>query len=263
VEEVVEETPSTVTLRFPYAPRASPGQFVMLWLPGDDEIPMSLSYPEGDRKGVTVKAMGTTSRHVQRIRTGDPIGIRGPYGHGFDLSPRRLLLVAGGSGAAVLAPGAEAAVRQGSTVTAALGATTRTELLFEERFRAMGAHVHVATDDGSIGHAGYVTELARRLLDSHEFDVIWTCGPEVMMQKVVAAARGPGTPVVLALERHMKCALGLCDACAIGPYHVCIDGPIFPAERIAGLPEFGRFQRDASGRRVYPGSGPARGGAHA
>ena len=198
-----------------------------------------------------------------RFRPCDPIGIRGPYGNAFDLSPHRLLLIAGGSGAAVLAPGAEAAVRRGSAVTVALGATTRAELLFEERFRAMGAHVHVATDDGSIGHPGYVTDLAKGLLDSHTFDAIWTCGPEVLMQKVVAADRGPGTPVILALERHMKCALGVCDACAIGPYHVCVDGPVFPADQITGLPEFGRFQRDASGRRVSPGSGPDRGAAHA
>ena len=244
------ETPSTVTLRFRYDPPAVPGQFIMLWIPGDDEVPMSLSYLEGDLKGVTVKAMGSTSRRVQSISPGDFIGVRGPYGNHFDLSPRRILVVAGGSGAAGLAPAAEAARRRGATVTVALGATTRAELLFEARFRAMDAEVHLATDDGSLGAKGFVTELAHRLLGSHSFDAVWTCGPEVMMRKVVEAARPRGVPVVLAMERHMKCALGLCDACAIGPYHVCIDGPVFPAEKIVSLSEFGHFQRDASGRRV-------------
>lgn len=251
VESRVVETPSTVTLRFSYPPEAVPGQFVMLWVPGDDEIPMSLSYPTGPVKGVTVKAMGATSRHVQSIAPGDWIGIRGPYGNRFDLSPRRILVVAGGSGAAVLAPAAEAARRGGSFVTVALGATTAPELLFEERFRAMGAEVHVATDDGSVGVHGYVTNVADRLLTSHPFDVAWTCGPEVMMRKVVTAADAQGVPTVLAMERHMKCALGLCDACAIGPYHVCVDGPVFPAAAIAPLAEFGGFQRDPSGRRVH------------
>lgn len=249
----VLETPSTVTLRFPYAPEAVPGQFVMLWIPGDDEIPMSLSYPTGPLKGVTVKAMGATSRHVQSIAEGDWIGIRGPYGNRFDLHPRRVLVVAGGSGAAVLAPAAEAARAGGSFLTVALGATTAAELLFEERFRAMPAEVHVATDDGSVGVHGYVTKIAESLLQSHPFDVVWTCGPEVMMRKVVAAADAQHVPTVLAMERHMKCALGLCDACAIGPFHVCVDGPVFAAERIAPLAEFGGFQRDPSGRRVHRG----------
>jgi dihydroorotate dehydrogenase electron transfer subunit len=253
VESRVLETPSTVTLRFRYAPEAIPGQFVMLWIPGDDEIPMSLSYPGGPLKGVTVKAMGATSRHIQSIREGDWIGVRGPYGNQFDLTPNRILIVAGGSGAAVLAPAAEAARARGSLVTVALGATTAAELLFEERFRQMAAEVHVATDDGSVGVHGFVTKIAERLLDSHPFDAVWTCGPEVMMRKVVAAADLHSAPTVLAMERHMKCALGLCDACAIGPYHVCVDGPVFPAGAIAPLAEFGGFQRDPSGRRVHRG----------
>lgn len=250
VEERVVETPSTVTLRFDYRPPAVPGQFVMLWIPGDDEIPMSLSYVEGERKGVTVKAMGGTSRGIQTVPVGAQVGIRGPYGNAFDLTAGRILVVGGGSGAAVLAPAAEVARKRGATVVVALGATKRAELLFEERFRSMGAHVHLATDDGSIGTHGFVTDLVRHLFESHSFDVVWTCGPEVMMRKVVEAARPHATPVVMALERHMKCALGLCDACAIGPYHVCVDGPVFPAEKIAPLAEFGGFQRDASGRRI-------------
>lgn len=249
VAEVERETPSTVTLRFDYAPAAAPGQFVMIWLPGDDEVPMSLSYV-GSRKGVTVKTMGETSRHVQSIAPGTLLGFRGPYGNRFDLSPRRILVVGGGSGSAVLAPAAEMAIAQGSRVTAALGATTRAELLFEERFRRMGARVEVATDDGTSGHAGFVTEPARRLLETEGFDVVWTCGPEVMMRKVVQAAEGPRVPVVCSVERHMKCALGLCDACALGPYHVCVDGPVFPAERLVPLEDFGAFKRDPSGRHV-------------
>ena len=123
VTEKVQETPSTVTLRFPYAPAAGPGQFVMVWVPGDDELPMSLSYASGPSKGVTVKVMGDTSRRIQSIRSGTFLGIRGPYGNQFDLSPRKVLVVAGGSGAAVLAPAAEAALSRGASVVAALGAT--------------------------------------------------------------------------------------------------------------------------------------------
>jgi len=250
VTDRVVETPSTVTLRFPYPASADPGQFVMVWIPGDDEIPMSLSYTDGPVKGVTIKAMGGTSRRVQSIHEGAPVGIRGPYGNRFDLSPRRILIVSGGSGAAVLAPAAERARTAGSSVTVALGATRAPELLFKERFRSMGASVEVATDDGSEGTKGFVTAVAERLLESEAFDAVWTCGPEVMMKKVIVAASPRSVPVFCSMERHMKCALGMCDACALGPYHVCVDGPVFPAARLEKVPDFGVFHRDSSGRRV-------------
>ena len=249
VTSVDRETPSTVTLRFDYPAEAGPGQFVMIWLPGDDELPMSLSYL-GPRKGVTIKVMGETSRHVQGIAAGALLGFRGPYGNQFDVSPRRILVVGGGSGSAVLAPAAELARAKGGAVTVALGATTQKELLFEERFRGIGARVELATDDGTAGMKGYVTVVARQLLESETFDVVWTCGPEVMMRKVIEAAANPKVPVICSVERHMKCALGLCDACSLGPYHVCVDGPVFPAERLTAIPDFGRFKRDASGRHV-------------
>ena len=249
VVERVSETPSTVTLRFDDDRPAAPGQFVMLWIPGDDEIPMSLSYV-GARKGVTIKAMGGTSRRVLSLPAGARVGIRGPYGHAFDTTVHHPLVVAGGSGAAVLAPAAEVVRTRGDPVDVALGATTSAELLFEERFRAMGAPVDVATDDGSRGAQGYVTELVAPRLARGDVDVVWTCGPEVMMRKVMDAGRTAGVPVVASVERWMKCGLGLCDACALGPYHVCVDGPVFPAERLAPLAEFGRTKRDSSGRRV-------------
>jgi len=250
VTQCVRETPSTLTLRFEYAPPAEPGQFVMIWFPGDDELPMSLSYTEGMSKGVTIKAMGTTSRNVQSITPGTRVGLRGPYGNRFDLSPRKILIVSGGSGAAVLAPAAEIAARSGARLTVALGATQSAELLFRDRFARMGARLEIATDDGSEGTKGFVTAVADRLLRTEPFDAVWTCGPEVMMQKVAVAARPTGVPVFCSVERHMKCALGMCDACALGPLHVCVDGPVFPAERLMPLEEFGRSHRDPSGRRV-------------
>lgn len=250
VVERIVETPSTVTLRFDYAPSAEPGQFVMVWVPGDDELPMSLSYTAGTRKGVTIKRMGDTSARIQRIGPGTLLGVRGPYGNRFDPALRAVLAVAGGSGAAVLAPAVELARSQGARVSVALGATTAPELLFLERFRSLGAGVEVATDDGSRGTRGFVTEVARRLLSGGSFDAVWTCGPEVMMRKIVELARPHGVPVYCSVERHMKCALGMCDACALGPYHVCVDGPVFSAELLGRAPDFGAFHRDSSGRRV-------------
>jgi dihydroorotate dehydrogenase electron transfer subunit len=256
VRERVEETPSTVTLRFDDPAGASAGQFVMVWVPGVDEIPMSLSYT-GPSKGITVKVMGETSRRIQSIGPGTVLGIRGPYGNRFDLSPRRILVVGGGSGAAVLAPAAEAAIETGADVVVALGATTEAELLFADRFRRMGAVVHLATDDGSLGQPGYVTQAVEGLLGHQEFDAVWTCGPEVMMRKVIVAAEARDLPTFCSVERWMKCGLGLCDACALGRWHVCTDGPVFPGRTLAEAPGFAEFFRDASGRRRPYRSAPS------
>lgn len=253
VVERVQETPSTVTLRFADPAPARPGQFVMIWVPGDDELPMSLSYTD-DLKGVTVKRMGDTSGRILGIGPGKPLGIRGPYGGAFDLTPRRILVVGGGSGTAVLAPAAEAAAFRGREVSFALGATTAPEVLFADRLRPIAREMNLATDDGTVGHHGYVTDVAAEMIARGHYDAVWTCGPEIMMQKVAAAAGPTGPPVFCSVERHMKCALGMCDACALGPYHVCTDGPVFPAPTLLALPEFGRWHRDASGRRTGPGA---------
>lgn len=246
------ETPSTVTLRFHHATEARPGQFVMIWIPGDDELPMSLSYTDGSLKGVTVKAMGGTSRHILDLEAGSPIGIRGPYGGAtFDLRAPSVLVVSGGSGGAVLAPAAEALRARGGSVGTALGATTEKELLFRERFtRLSDRGVHVATDDGSTGHHGYVTDLAAKLLEEERWGALWTCGPEIMMVKLAAAAEKAHVPIFCSVEREMKCAVAMCDACAFGPYHVCSDGPVFSGEQLREVQDFGRFKRDPSGRRV-------------
>jgi dihydroorotate dehydrogenase electron transfer subunit len=71
-----------------------------------------------------------------------------------------------------------------------------------------------------------------------------------MMRKVCSSAAEHELPVFCSVERHMKCALGMCDACALGPYHVCVDGPVFPADRLLNTEDFAHFHRDPSGRRV-------------
>ena len=102
VVERVTETPSTVTLRFDYAPPAVPGHFVMVWVPGVDVLPMALSYTTGTRNGVTFKRMGDTSERVQRIGPGTLLGVRGPYGNRVHPAGRPALAGAGGAGAAAL-----------------------------------------------------------------------------------------------------------------------------------------------------------------
>lgn len=133
----------------------------------------------------------------------------------------------------------------------AFGARSRDELTFLDRAKRAGP-VHLATDDGTVGHHGFVTEVAKSLMNAQPFDMVLTCGPEVMMKLVVDAANGHGLPVQASLERYMKCGIGICDACAFDDRLVCYDGPVFWGHELARSTDFGRWRRDITGRRVKP-----------
>jgi len=242
------ETPTMRTVRFPSLGPALPGQFVMFWIPGIDEIPMSLAFASKEW-GITAQSIGEATAAFCALRPGDRVGVRGPFGRSFTLRGRRLLLVGGGTGMSALAPLADLAARKRLRVTAAIGARRADDLLFPQRMKRLGARVLLATDDGSMGHHGFVTEVAQRLLREERFDTIYTCGPEAMMAKVVRMARRARIPLQASLERYMKCGVGICDACAIDGRLVCRDGPVFDDEELWRMGEFGRWHRDACGRK--------------
>jgi len=146
--DVIDETPSVRSFVFDLSLEFLPGQYVMVWVRGVDEIPMSLS----GHNMITVQRVGDASSAIFELAPGDTVGIRGPYGRGFDIT-NPLLIVAGGVGAAPLAPLAEAAHGMGYDVLTLLGARTRDELLFQRRFEDAG-EVMIATDDGSAGFHG-------------------------------------------------------------------------------------------------------------
>jgi len=246
--EVVRESHHTTTYRFRADFGGAPGQFIMVWIPRHDELPMALSYL-GPIKGITVHAYGDATKAFASFKPGDRIGVRGPYGNTFRLEGEHVLAVAGGTGMASMIAAIEAFAQQGSQVTTAVGARTAEELLFVDRASASG-EVHVATDDGSRGFHGFVPALAEKLLAKHPFDQVITCGPERMMKAVVDMALARGLKVQASLERYMKCGIGICDACAFDDKLVCVDGPVFTGEQLAASEEFGRFRRDKSGRRV-------------
>ncbi len=246
--EVVRENRHTTTYRFRADFGGAAGQFVMVWIPAHDEVPMALSYL-GPVKGITVRAYGDATRALQEFLPGDRIGVRGPYGNTFRLEGEKVLAVAGGTGMASVIAGIEAFAQQGASVTTAVGARTAEELLFVDRASASG-EVHVSTDDGSRGFHGFVPSLAERLLEKHSFDQILTCGPEKMMKLVVDLANRKGIKVQASLERYMKCGIGICDACAFDDRLVCVDGPVFPGDALASSRDFGTFRRTKDGRRV-------------
>ena len=239
ITKIVEETPTVRTFFFDTSFKPEPGQFVMAWIRGVDEIPMALSY----NNALTVQKVGTATSALFKLGEGDSIGIRGPFGNGFQLKGDHILLIAGGVGAAPLSPLAEKASSEGLKVTTLLGAKTKEELVFRERFEAAGS-VMVATDDGSEGIHGYVTQL---IPEQESYDRIYCCGPEIMMKKVLDKVE-PGK-AQFSLHRYIKCGIGICGACCMDGLRVCKDGPVFGGE-VLKKSEFGVYRRNECGERV-------------
>jgi dihydroorotate dehydrogenase electron transfer subunit len=241
ITEIVEETPSVRTLYFsePLAFRA--GQFVMVWVPGVDEVPMALS----SSCSITVQKVGEATAALCSLQEGDLLGVRGPFGNGFP-DEGRILAIAGGVGAAPLRP----LVMGGGVDTFLLGARSADELLFSNELPG-ATRLLLATDDGSAGYHGFVTDLLTRE-DPAGYDRICVCGPERMMHAVLCALDRLGIAGrgFFSLHRYMKCGIGLCGSCCIDPdgLRVCRDGPVFSGDLLLGS-EFGRYCRDASGRR--------------
>jgi len=186
VLRVVRETPRTTTIYFrdPLCAQAAPGQFVMVYVPGLEEVPMSLSTirPDG-LASISVSIAGETTRALSDVKPGSLLGLRGPFGRGFRISGRKPLLVGGGTGIAPLMPLAELMASAGLKPTFLMAARTREDLLFLERAeRALGPeNIRIATEDGSLGFRGLATELAGILLEEGEHDSLYACGREPML----------------------------------------------------------------------------------
>lgn len=245
----VEETPSIRTVMLDGPTVAIPGQFAMVWVPGIDEFPMSVSYI-GRTMGITYQVIGDGTKALAAMGPGEFVGIRGPYGRGFSLIGRRLLVVAGRTGMAPLAPLVSQAVRARRKVDVVIGARSADELLFMSRAARAGAKVHVSTDDGSLGFRGFASELADELLRKNHYDAVYACGPEQMIVKIVRICSKRGVPLQASLERLMKCGIGVCDSCAIDGVHVCRDGPVFGLSELRRFKDLGRTKLDLAGRRT-------------
>jgi len=247
IREIVEEgrDAKTFVLEAPWLKGSLPGQFVMVWIPEIGERPMSLS----SENSITVKRIGRVSSKLHEMREGELIGIRGPYGRGFEICDGRALLIAGGMGAAPLAFLAERL----DDFTALVGARTRDELVLLRKFSK--GEVLVATEDGSEGLRGLVTDLMEEV-ELREYDAIYACGPDGMLRRILDRAKELNMlqKLQISVERYFKCGIGVCGSCVLDPsgVRVCKEGPVFRGEEIFES-EIGRYRRDASGRRVWYG----------
>jgi len=236
-----QETPRVRTFVLDGRLSASPGQFVMVWLPGLDEKPFSLV--DADPVTLAVARVGAFTEAMHRLRVGDRVWLRGPLGHGFSLGAGRLLLVGGGYGVAPLLFLARRAREAGQEVWVALGASRSADLLFVHRFRTLGCRVEVATEDGSVGRRGLASELAASLLAEGGVARLAACGPGGLLDAVADLGRRWDVPTEVSREAYMRCGIGVCGSCARDGHLVCKEGPVFPVHPAPEAPEQGEHRR--------------------
>ncbi|MCW3996536.1 MAG: dihydroorotate dehydrogenase electron transfer subunit [Candidatus Bathyarchaeota archaeon] len=236
IVNVRTESPTVKTFTFTdrLCGKAKPGQFVMLWLPGIDEIPLSIMDVNNGLVSVSVKAVGDATRHMHNMEAGTLVGVRGPFGNSFIESRGRVLLVGGGTGTAPLLFLAKQLSAKTERLSFVEGAKTKDELLFVRELDGIcsGKNLITTTEDGTAGLQCLVTQPLGELLDKERFDMIYTCGPEVMVKKIFEMTEQRKLPLEASLERLMRCGIGLCGSCVIGKYRVCRDGPVFTAAQL-------------------------------
>jgi len=247
IKNVVKENWKTKTFFFYKNIEAEPGQFVMVWIPRLDEKPFAVTFT--NPFGITVTKIGPFSTTLHQMYEGQKLGIRGPYGHGFELKGEKICILSGGYGIIPLSFLSERALLKNHEVTAIVGARTKDDLFFLDRLKK--SKLIITTDDGSAGMKGFATDALKNELKKESYDCVYTCGPEVMMKKVFEICENFGIECQVSLERYMKCGFGICGQCCIDDLTVCKDGPVFSSEQLRKLTEFGVFNRDDSGSKIY------------
>lgn len=226
------------------------GQFNMLYLPGIGEAAISISSdPDHPEKLLhTVRSAGNVTRALARLRIGDQLLLRGPFGSSWPMEACRscdLVIAGGGAGLAPLRPMVHHVINHRGDfgdVHLLYGARRPIDVLYADEFdawRAAGIQVDVTVDLGDESwraHIGVVPALFYRLQLQAPRTRVFTCGPEIMMRFVIfeaLARRILPEHMYLSLERNMNCALGFCGHCQLGPAFICKNGPVFTYEQMA------------------------------
>jgi dihydroorotate dehydrogenase electron transfer subunit len=208
-----------------------PGQFVMAVLPGGERaaVPLAVYESSGSRVSLMIVVVGARTAIVAERRVGDALVLVGPLGNGFDADAlgRDVAIVAGGVGIASLLLLAADLVRRGRRAHLYYGARSAAALVGAELYAAAGAGVSCATDDGTRGHHGFVTDLLEARLGRH--DAIAACGPTPMLRAVARIANDRRVPAQLSLEEAFACGVGACWGCVVPLDRNSAQAPAFPA----------------------------------
>jgi dihydroorotate dehydrogenase electron transfer subunit len=259
IDEVIQQTPSVRTIFFKdnLCSRSKPGQFVMVWIPRAEELPMSLMLGnKKDYAAISIRKQGFGSTQLYNKIKGEMIGIRGPYGNNFEIKKkfRKVLLIGDGIGIIPLLKLITTLNEYSIDTTLIIGAKSKDEVLFEKLasdFLSKTTHkIIVTTEDGTYGIHGQVTDVVTHILETEKFDNVYISGPELTMKKIFDIASSHSLPVQSRLTRYMKCGIGICASCCIGDQLVCRDGTIFNEKKLRYMNEFGQIIRDKSGRKI-------------
>lgn len=242
---------NTRKITFEWGTEARPGQFIMVWAPGMDEIPISLSGIKHNKE-ITFKTIGDDTDFLGEMHEGERLQVRGPYGNGYRLDPndkKKILVVGGGIGMAPLIP-----VMKSRSVDVVVAARTSDEIeCYIPAVKNFAMRYWVSTDDGSMGFKGNAVDLVKQLVKEENYDEVIACGPEVMLFFLHRFLNKVHIEHQMSLERYMKCGCGICGSCMIDDRRVCKDGPIFDNYEIDKLKEFGTSKRDIDGSPVLFG----------
>ncbi|MGN0788805.1 MAG: dihydroorotate dehydrogenase electron transfer subunit [Christensenellales bacterium] len=221
------------------------GQFVNIKLPTSDTLlrrPFCLCDFDENRKSFTIcyAVVGKGTETLSHVKTGEVLKATLPLGNGWD--PRgkysKIMLVGGGMGSAVLP--AVARRSEGVDCVCYLGFADKSKVVLEDRLRGLCSDVVVATDNGSYGRKGFVTDVAKEDIIKSGVEAVFCCGPEVMYKALRKALAGVDIPVYISLEQRMGCGIGACLVCNCmieregkrGYYRVCKDGPVFKLSEV-------------------------------
>ncbi|PIS15952.1 dihydroorotate dehydrogenase electron transfer subunit [Candidatus Roizmanbacteria bacterium CG09_land_8_20_14_0_10_41_9] len=227
IRSIQKETEHVKTFVLDTSLPSKPGQYVMVWIPQKNEKPFGIVSP--DPLTLTIAQVGPFTKEIHSLKIGDLMTFRGPYGSSFHYDSGNYLLVGGGYGIVPLFFLASRILKKKkSTVTVVIGAKTKRDLVFLNRFKKLGCSTYASTDDGTFGEKGFAGNMVKKLLEKKSFKKIYTCGPRPMMEQVVILAEKYHIPSEVSMESFFKCGgIGLCGECSLKGYLVCKDGPVF------------------------------------
>jgi len=258
VDHVRRETRDTTTVELVSVAngqgmRFAAGQFNMVYVFGVGEVPMSITGDPGrpERLIHTTRSVGAVSVAIGKLKPGDVVGIRGPFGTAWPLQEaggKDIVVVAGGIGLAPLRPALyhiRANREKYRNVFLLYGGRTAGDLLYVKELERWWSEsvfrIEMTVDRAPAswhGTVGVVTSLIPRISVDPKQSVALVCGPEIMMRFTARELERYGmeqTQISVSLERNMKCAVGFCGHCQFGAKFICRDGPVFRADKIVPL----------------------------
>ncbi|KLI17961.1 dihydroorotate dehydrogenase electron transfer subunit [Brachyspira hyodysenteriae] len=220
---------------------AKAGQFFMLKSNTFLRRPISLHYIDNDILEFYYQVKGEGTEYLSKLKENDTINIQGPLGNGFDtnISNKKILIVAGGMGIAPIKLLIEKLNNSNNSITLIMGGADSSAIKIMDRFDTNNIDLHIITDDGSVGDKCNTVDKTKELLKEKTFDIIYTCGPTVMMKALIKVAKENNILCYASLEERMACGVNACLGCNIeikdekSGYtlkKVCHDGPVFNGE---------------------------------